>query len=89
MKNYPVCNCLVSGWKSRESVPKLVEEYMNKGLMVDEFVSHTMPLEEVNEAFDLMHAGKRWVLYEPRHEKTCFLHVQIQSCISCIDIVHF
>ena len=60
---------LVSGWKSRESVPKLVEEYMNKGLMVDEFVSHTMPLEEVNEAFDLMHAGKRWVLYEPRHEK--------------------
>lgn len=46
------------GWKSRDSVPKLVDEYMNKGLMVDEFVSHTMPLEKVNEAFDLMHAGK-------------------------------
>ena len=53
---------LIPGWKSRDSVPKLVDEYMNKGLMVDEFVSHTMPLEKVNEAFDLMHAGKRWVL---------------------------
>lgn len=47
------------GWKSVESVPKLVEEYMNKKLKVDEFVTHTLPFEKINEAFDLMHAGKR------------------------------
>ena len=47
------------GWKSVESVPKLVEDYMNKKLKVDEFVTHTLPFDQINEAFDLMHAGKR------------------------------
>lgn len=46
------------GWKSRESVPKLVEEYLNKELKVDEFVSHNVKLDQINEAFDLMHSGK-------------------------------
>uniref|UniRef100_A0A3Q3BG22 S-(hydroxymethyl)glutathione dehydrogenase n=1 Tax=Haplochromis burtoni TaxID=8153 RepID=A0A3Q3BG22_HAPBU len=47
------------GWKSVESVPKLVEDYMSKKLKVDEFVTHTLPFEKINEGFDLMHAGKR------------------------------
>lgn len=47
------------GWKSVESVPKLVEDYMNKKLKVDEFVTHTLPFEKINEGFDLMRAGKR------------------------------
>lgn len=46
------------GWKSRDSVPKLVEDYISKKLKVDEFVTHTMPLEKIQEAFELMHAGK-------------------------------
>lgn len=46
------------GWKSVDSVPKLVDEYMKKELMVDEFITHTMPLEKINEAFDLLHEGK-------------------------------
>ncbi|XP_006629897.1 alcohol dehydrogenase class-3-like [Lepisosteus oculatus] len=46
------------GWKSVESVPKLVEDYMAKRLKLDEFVSHTLPLDRVNEAFDLMTSGK-------------------------------
>jgi S-(hydroxymethyl)glutathione dehydrogenase/alcohol dehydrogenase len=46
------------GWKSRDSVPKLVEEYLNKKVMVDEFVTGEVPLEQINEAFSLMHAGK-------------------------------
>lgn len=51
---------LFSGYKSVESVPKLVEEYMNKKLKVDEFVTHTLPFEKISEGFDLMHAGKWW-----------------------------
>lgn len=47
-----------AGWKSRDSVPKLVEDYMNKKIMVDEFVTFTKPLAEINEAFELMHQGK-------------------------------
>jgi len=46
------------GWKSRESVPKLVDEYLQGQLKVDEFVSHTMELDRIQEAFELMHSGK-------------------------------
>lgn len=60
---FHLLNCFsysLPGWKSVESVPKLVEDYMNKKLMVDEFVTHTLPFDKINEGFDLMHAGKRW-----------------------------
>lgn len=46
------------GWKSRDSVPRLVEDYMNKKVKVDEFVSHDVPFEEINNAFHLMHSGQ-------------------------------
>ena len=46
------------GWKSRDSVPMLVEQYMEKKLMVDEFVTFTKSFPEINEAFDLLHQGK-------------------------------
>ncbi|XP_043917291.1 alcohol dehydrogenase class-3 isoform X2 [Protopterus annectens] len=46
------------GWKSVESVPKLVCDYMAKKLKVDEFITHALPFDKINEAFDLMHEGK-------------------------------
>ncbi|KAJ8393341.1 hypothetical protein AAFF_G00062420 [Aldrovandia affinis] len=46
------------GWKSVESVPRLVNDYLNNKLKVDEFVTHTLPFEKINEGFELMHAGK-------------------------------
>jgi len=49
------------GWKSRDNVPMLVEWYLEKRIKVDEFVTHIMPLGEINKAFDLMHEGKRYV----------------------------
>ncbi len=51
--------CLCTGWKSRDSVPMLVEKYLKDQLKVDEFVSHTLPLEDINKAFELMHQGLR------------------------------
>ncbi|MCL4127881.1 UNVERIFIED_CONTAM: hypothetical protein GTU68_047028 [Idotea baltica] len=45
------------GWKSRD-VPELVNKYMRKELMVDEFITFVKPLSEINETFDLMHQGK-------------------------------
>lgn len=50
-----------SGWKSVDSVPKLVDSYMKGELKVDEFVSHTLPLDKINEAFELMNSGKWYV----------------------------
>jgi S-(hydroxymethyl)glutathione dehydrogenase/alcohol dehydrogenase len=35
-----------------------VEKYLDGRIELDSMVTHTMPLEEVNTAFDLMHAGK-------------------------------
>lgn len=49
----------ISGWKSRDSVPRLVEDYLAKKVKVDEFVSHDVPFEEINKAFHLMHSGQR------------------------------
>ena len=41
-------------------MPKLVEQYLAGQLKVDEFVTHTMPLVDINRAFDLMHQGERY-----------------------------
>lgn len=46
------------GYKSRDSVPKLVDEYMAKKIKVDEFITHNVKFEEINHAFDLLHEGK-------------------------------
>ena len=47
------------GWKSRDSVPELVEGYLKGKVKVDEFVTGDLPLSEINQAFTLMHEGKR------------------------------
>ncbi|XP_067127391.1 alcohol dehydrogenase class-3 [Centruroides vittatus] len=46
------------GWKSRESVPKLVNRYMDGKLAVDEFVTHEVKLDNINEAVSLLHSKK-------------------------------
>lgn len=46
------------GFKSRSEVPELVEKYMEGQFKVDEYVTHTKKLEQINEAFELMHDGK-------------------------------
>ena len=57
----PALPCPAPGWKSRDSVPKLVEEYLAGQLKVDEFVTHTVPLTDINKAFDLMQRGERYL----------------------------
>ena len=46
------------GARGRTDVPKIVDWYMDGKLNIDDLITHTMPLEEVNHAFDLMHEGK-------------------------------
>ena len=46
------------GVKGRSQLPGYVEKYLRGELKVDEFITYTMPLEEINKAFDLMHEGK-------------------------------
>jgi S-(hydroxymethyl)glutathione dehydrogenase / alcohol dehydrogenase len=46
------------GARGRTDVPKIVDWYMEGKINIDDLITHTMPLERINEAFDLMHEGK-------------------------------
>ncbi|MXW52385.1 MAG: S-(hydroxymethyl)glutathione dehydrogenase/class III alcohol dehydrogenase [Gammaproteobacteria bacterium] len=46
------------GAKGRTDVPKIVDWYMSGKINIDDLITHTMPLGEINEAFDLMHSGE-------------------------------
>ena len=46
------------GAKGRTEVPKIVDWYMDGKINIDDLITHTMPLGEINDAFDLMHEGK-------------------------------
>ncbi|KAL4691556.1 hypothetical protein H8957_003310 [Semnopithecus entellus] len=46
------------GWKSREHIPKLVADYMAEKLNLDPLITHTLSLDKINEAVELMKTGK-------------------------------
>jgi len=46
------------GARGRTDVPKLVDWYMQGKIEIDPLITHKLPLERINEAFDLMHAGE-------------------------------
>jgi S-(hydroxymethyl)glutathione dehydrogenase/alcohol dehydrogenase len=46
------------GVKGRSQLPGMVEQYMQGKIKVDEMITHTMDLEDINRAFDLMHDGE-------------------------------
>jgi S-(hydroxymethyl)glutathione dehydrogenase/alcohol dehydrogenase len=46
------------GARGRTDVPKIVDWYMEKKINVDDLITHILPLERINEAFDLMHRGE-------------------------------
>jgi len=46
------------GARGRTDVPKIVDWYMEKKINIDDLITHTMPLADINKGFDLMHEGK-------------------------------
>jgi S-(hydroxymethyl)glutathione dehydrogenase / alcohol dehydrogenase len=46
------------GARGRTDVPKIVDWYMDHKINIDDLITHTMPLEQINDAFDLMHRGE-------------------------------
>ena len=46
------------GARGRTEVPRIVDWYMDGKINIDDLITHTMPLEDINSAFDLMHEGK-------------------------------
>ncbi len=46
------------GTKGRTDVPKIVDWYMDGKINIDDLITHVLPLDQINDAFDLMHEGK-------------------------------
>ncbi|NEP34529.1 MAG: S-(hydroxymethyl)glutathione dehydrogenase/class III alcohol dehydrogenase [Moorea sp. SIO3B2] len=46
------------GARGRTDVPKIVDWYMEGKINIDDMITHVMPLEQINDAFDLMHKGE-------------------------------
>ena len=46
------------GARGRTDVPKIVDWYMEGKININDLITHTMPLDKINDAFDLMHEGK-------------------------------
>ena len=46
------------GARGRTDVPRIVDWYMDGKVDIDSLVTHTLPLERINDAFDLMHSGE-------------------------------
>jgi S-(hydroxymethyl)glutathione dehydrogenase / alcohol dehydrogenase len=46
------------GARGRTDVPKIVDWYMENRINIDDLITHTMPLEKINDAFHLMHTGE-------------------------------
>ena len=46
------------GARGRTDVPKIVDWYMDGKINIDDLITHTMPLEKINEGFDLMKNGE-------------------------------
>ncbi|XP_058090237.1 alcohol dehydrogenase-like 6 [Magnolia sinica] len=59
---------LYGGWKPKSEIPSLVDMYTRKEILIDELITHNLPIEEINKAFDLMREGKclRCVLHMPK-----------------------
>ncbi|KUJ83493.1 S-(hydroxymethyl)glutathione dehydrogenase/class III alcohol dehydrogenase [Microbulbifer flavimaris] len=57
------------GVKGRSELPGFVERYLAGEFSLNDFITHTMPLEDINEAFELMHQGRsiRSVVHFDRH----------------------
>ncbi|NQW11517.1 MAG: S-(hydroxymethyl)glutathione dehydrogenase/class III alcohol dehydrogenase [Alphaproteobacteria bacterium] len=45
------------GARGRTEVPRIVDWYMDGKINIDDLITHTLPLDRINEGFDLMHAG--------------------------------
>ncbi|XP_056283042.1 alcohol dehydrogenase 1-like [Pseudoliparis swirei] len=49
---------LFGGFKGKQDVPQMVKKYLDKKVKLDEFITHTMTLDQVNDAIELMKQGK-------------------------------
>uniref|UniRef100_A0A915EMF3 Alcohol dehydrogenase-like C-terminal domain-containing protein n=1 Tax=Ditylenchus dipsaci TaxID=166011 RepID=A0A915EMF3_9BILA len=48
----------LGGWKTRDSIPRLVDDYTSGKIKLDEFITHHFTFTDINQAFDTLHNGE-------------------------------
>uniref|UniRef100_A0A8C9CLM2 Alcohol dehydrogenase 7 (class IV), mu or sigma polypeptide n=1 Tax=Phocoena sinus TaxID=42100 RepID=A0A8C9CLM2_PHOSS len=59
--------CVFGGWESRDDVPKLVTDFLEKKFDLDQVTTHVFPFKQINEGFELLYSHQRFCLL------VCFL----------------
>jgi len=54
---------LFTGWKSRNYVPNLVTDFLEKKFDLDKLITHDLPFRKINERFELLNSGQRYLLF--------------------------
>lgn len=64
-----------------DSAPQLVSDYIAGKFDLDGLVTHTLPFTKINEGFELLRSGKRWVFVLIKKDYSfVFLAIFFQSC---------
>lgn len=58
---------VASGFKGKDGIPEMVKNYLEKKVKLDEFITHKMTLDQVNDAIELLKHGKWYVFKNPFH----------------------
>uniref|UniRef100_A0A3Q0SBV5 Enoyl reductase (ER) domain-containing protein n=1 Tax=Amphilophus citrinellus TaxID=61819 RepID=A0A3Q0SBV5_AMPCI len=78
---------LFGGFKSKDGVPEMVKAYLNKKVKLDEFITHNMTLDQVNDAIELMKRGK-WYILSPLALTRCtnedLIDASVVICALCL-----
>ncbi|GFP88533.1 alcohol dehydrogenase-like 6 [Phtheirospermum japonicum] len=53
-----ITGSLFGGWKPKSDLPSLVDMYLRKEIEIDDYITHNLKFEDINEAFELMRRGK-------------------------------
>lgn len=58
IKGHRCIGSLFGDWKGKDNLPELVDKYVDNKINLDDFVTHELPFEKINESFDILYQGK-------------------------------
>ncbi|XP_044133459.1 alcohol dehydrogenase 1-like [Bufo gargarizans] len=79
-----VTGSFFGGWKGKDDIPKIVSDYVNKKFEFDGLITHRLPFEKINEAFELMRKGE-WLA--SRNNPFSQLQRAGQQCVAPADLL--
>jgi YVTN family beta-propeller protein len=73
------------GARGRTGVPQIVDWYMDGKINIDDLITHTMPLEKINDAFELMHTGESIRSVVSRDDRIVYTACETSNQVYVVD----